>query len=166
MASPTNYIAAENPFNLAPPPDWWLRKLHEIDPALRIFPGLTQACFRVGRRTPNAAMLKPIALESETNRMMKAGCIPVVSLVPRVHWNDDFFQWLKDHDTWTEAGPTIDDKLEKHVDAIERNERAIEEKKDRDEASDLDARSTSAYFAQLVRRRSLAFVRGYQGSST
>lgn len=165
MASPTNYIGDQNPFNLAAPPHWWLRKLHERDSALRIFPGLTQPCYRVGRRTPRAALLKPIALESETNRMMKHGCIPVISLRPGVTWNDDFFLWLEQHDTWTFRGPTIEDKLEKYVDALERQEQAADEKMNRDEAEELDARSSSAYFAQLVRRRSLAFVRGHQGSS-
>lgn len=165
MARPTNYIGDQNPFNLAAPPDWWLRKLAERDPALRIFPGLTQPCYRVGRLTPRAALLKPVALESETNRMMKAGCVPVISLRPGVTWNDDFFLWLERNDTWRFRGPTVDDKIEKYVDDLERREQAAEDKADRQEADDLEARSTSAYFASLVRRRSLAFVRGHQGSS-
>lgn len=164
MASPINWIGDQNPYNLPAPPDWWLRKLYERDSALRIFPGLTQPCYRVGRRTPRATLLKPIALESETNRMMHAGCIPVVSLKPGCTWNDDFFMWLERNDTWKFRGPTVDDKLEKYVDDLERKERAADEKMDHQEADDLETRSTSAYFASLVRRRSLAFVRGHQRS--
>ena len=162
---PNNWIGAQNPYNLAEPPDWWLRKLHEADPELRVFPGLTKACYRIGRRTDKAGLLKPIANESETNRMMKAGCIPVVSLLPTVTWNLDFFQWLKDHDTWTYGGG-VEDSVEKYAAELDRNEQAAEDRKDRKAADDLDRRGTSAYFASLVRRRSLAFVRGHQGSST
>lgn len=163
MARPTNYHGEQNPWNLAAPPDWWLRKLAAVDPELRIFPGLTQACYRVGRRTPRAGLLKPVALESETTRMMRAGCIPVVSIRPGATWNDDFFLWLEQHDTWKYGGGT-DDSIEKYCDTLERNERAVEAEKDRQQADELEARGTSAYFASLIRRRSLAFVREQQGS--
>ena len=165
MASPINYIGAQNPFNLAPPPDWWLRKLYERDSELRVFPGLTQACYRVGRRTPRAALLKPVALESETTRMMRNGCIPVVSIRPGVTWNDDFFRGLEQRDTWKYGG-SIEDSVEKSCDALDRAEQAVEDRKDREQDDELAARGSSAYLASLIRRRSLAFVRGHQGSST
>ncbi len=165
LATKRNWEGAQNPYNLAEPPDWWLDKLYERDPELRVFPGLTQPCYRIGRRTPRAALLKPVALESETNRMMKAGCVPVVSLRPDTTWNLDFFQWLDDHDTWTEGGG-VEDSIEKYAQKLDRNEEAVTARHTRAADSELDARSTSAYFASLVRRRSLAFVREQQGSST
>lgn len=152
----TNWIGTRNPWNLAAPPPWWLRKLAARDAALRVFPGLTQPVYRIGRVTPRAKGLRPIAHDSETSRMVLHSCIPVTSLVPFVTWNDDFFIWLDEHDSWRLAPPErAGDAAADLLDARDRD-RAV--RQDAAEADALDQLSSSAWFGKQVRAGEVAFL--------
>lgn len=140
-----NYLPAKNPFQMVAPPLWWLRKLWEYDRELVMLPGLTECVYRVARRSPHGRTLTPLANESETQRLWEHGLVPVTSLVPWTAWNDDFFQWLRDHDTWAlkgreRAGDAAADRLDE-LDAI-RHSRI-----DAAAQSTLEARNVSAYDA-------------------
>lgn len=159
MATETsNWLGQENPWNLQPPPEWWLRKLALRDPDLRVLPGLTNACYRIARVSKLATGLKPLAHDTETARMVREGVIPVVSLLATVTWNNDFFQWLDDHDTW-KFGGSKDDSIDKAISQIESNEQAAESKLAADEGDELEQRAVSGYHALLSRAGRLVFVR-------
>lgn len=44
-----NYLITENPFNLAPPPAWFLTALRAYDAALVLFPSVKEPLYRMGR---------------------------------------------------------------------------------------------------------------------
>ncbi len=46
-----NFIQTANPFNLASPPDWFLRALFAYDPLLVIFQSVSDPMYRLARRT-------------------------------------------------------------------------------------------------------------------
>ena len=48
-----NYIADRNPFNLLPPPEWWLQQLYDYDAQLVVVPSRQDAVYRLARRTWN-----------------------------------------------------------------------------------------------------------------
>lgn len=148
-----NWLGRQNPWNLPAPPSWWLVKLAERDAALCILPGLSEQCYRVARRSGAMRHVTPIlGNDSETGRMCREGLVPVVSLRPDLKWNDDFFTWLDQHDTWRVGGP------EKFVDKLEAQEQHATEQLQATSDDEADQRGTSAYFAQLVRNGAMAFV--------
>lgn len=153
VASPSNWLGRHNPWNLPAPPAWWLQRLADRDAALCILPGLTEPCYRVGRRSAAMQRVTPLfGNDSETGRMCREGLIPVVTLRPDVTWNGDFFLWLDQCDTWARGGP------DKFVDAVERDERAAAVALDRASDDENDQRATSAYFGKLVREGAVAFL--------
>lgn len=148
-----NWLARQNPWSLMPPPDWWLRRLFQRDPALRVLPGITEPCYRIARVSSAMRKVKPLlGNEGETGRMCREGLVPVVSLRPGVTWNDDFFRWLDAHDTWRVGG------AEKFVDALDLQEREQLAALDRATDDEADARASSAYFGKLVRDGAVAFL--------
>jgi hypothetical protein len=84
-----------------------------------------------------------VAFESETQRLWNHSLVPVTSLVPWAAWDDRFFQWLNDHDSWAlkgreQAGTAAADRLDE-LDGM--RQAAI----DRDGNAMLDAVNASAY---------------------
>ena len=47
-----NYISDLNPFNLAGPPKWWLRRLWDFDSSLVMIPSRCNQIYRLGQRRP------------------------------------------------------------------------------------------------------------------
>lgn len=148
-----NWLGRHNPFNLPAPPLWWLQRLADRDAELRVLPGLAEPCYRVARRSAAMNRVTPVlGNDSETGRMCREQLVPVVSLRPDVTWNDDFFLWLDQHDTWALGGPA------KAVDQIERHERDAAEQLQRATDDEADQRGVSAYFSKLVRDGAVAFL--------
>lgn len=152
--NPPNWLGALNPFGLQRPPINWLLKLWNRDPELRILPGLSQCVYRVARRTRSQVLHKPIlGNDSETGRMCREKLIPVVSLIPTIKWNDDFFMWLDDHDSWlwTNQYTTVADRVEE----VERMEEA---RVQRSMDDDGDVRGRAAWQALKMRTGQKVFV--------
>lgn len=144
-----NYLSDQNPYHLAGPPRWWLQKLWEFDRDLVILPGITECVYRVTRRSPRAKALRPLSQESETQRMWRHGVLPVTSLVPWTAWNDDFFQWLRDHDTWALKGrDRAGDAAADRLDDLDREKTSRIE---RTALNELDAVNASSYEAMQRR---------------
>ena len=115
-----NWLGRLNPWNLPAPPAWWLQRLADRDPDLRVMPGLAEPCYRVARRSVLMNRVTPVlGNDSETGRMCREGLIPVISLRPGTTWNDDFFLWLDQHDTWQVGGPQ---KAADRIEQLERDE--------------------------------------------
>ncbi len=155
VRKPANWLGRENPFNMPAPPQWWLQRLAERDSELRVLPGLAEPCYRIGRVSGAMNRVKPIlGNDSETGRMCREGLIPIVSLRPVADWNDSFFVWLDEHDTWLAGG------ADKFVDKLEAQEAAAAETADRLAADEADQRSSAAFFAAKLREGAMAFVQG------
>lgn len=147
--APQNWVGRENPYGLLRPPVPWLRMLWDRDPELRIMPGLAYPCYRVARVSPVMRLFKPRTNDSETGRMCREMCIPVVTLRPDVTWNNDFFLWLEAGDMW--AIPQV-------ADYVEQAEQAAEDKQDAQAADTLDQMNVSAYDAMKLRSGQRVFV--------
>jgi len=101
----TNWIADQNPYALAAPPEWFLRTLAVRDADLVILPGLSQPVYRLARRvTKSFGLLTALSHDSETARMVTLKVVPVTSILPTIQCWADVLQWLTDHDTWAVGG--------------------------------------------------------------
>jgi hypothetical protein len=149
--APPNWLGSQNPFSLPMPPWWWLKRLWDRDRELRILPGLSEACYRVARRSERMRDVRPaLGNDSETGRMCRERCVPVVAIRPGITWNSDFFQWLDDHDGWRYRDPA------KRLDEIDA-EVAARQQAEQEDA--IDQVSASAYLAMKLRGGEAAFVR-------
>ena len=100
-----NWIADQNPYELAAPPEWFLRMLAVRDADLVILPGLSQPVYRLARRvTKSFGIMHALSLDSETARMVNLKVVPVTSIMPTIQSWGDVFEWLMDHDTWAVGG--------------------------------------------------------------
>lgn len=90
MARLPNYIVDSNPFNLAGPPDYWLRALWEFDNSLVVMPSKQNFCYRVCQRRPPShatQVVNEILKEDADARMMAAAnVIPVTTLLSTANW--------------------------------------------------------------------------------
>lgn len=154
-----NWIDQPNPFNLPAPPEWWLRVLAELHPRIVLFAGMSDMVYRVGERTAATRILTIAKPDSEAGRMLKHGCIPLVSLVPTIEWNQDFLEWLDRHDAWALKGKQ-EGSGAAAADRLDEIDRLRQAQLDRQQADESDQRGSSAYFALAARMGSLAFLSG------
>jgi hypothetical protein len=149
-SDPLNWRGAHNPWSLPMPPRWWLQRLWNRDRALLVLPGIKECCYRIARRSH--AMADATAIlgnDSETARMIRERCVPVTNLRPGVTWNDDFFVWLDQHDSWAFKDPA------QRLDDIDRETAA---RLDAHIADECDQRSVSAYHSMQMRTGQRVFV--------
>lgn len=152
--NPPNWLGAQNRWSMARPPVYWLLKLWNYDAELRVLPGITNALYRIARRTRTQVLTTAVlGKDSETGRLCREKLLPVVSLVATVEWNDDFFQWLRDHDTWLHTNAFRD-----VADCVEEVERAEEDRKQRESDDDGDVRGRAAWRALQLRTGQKVFV--------
>lgn len=88
-----NWIRDTNPFGLAVPPEWWLRKLHDFDATLVLLPSRQQMVYRLAQRHNGMDHSVRIAYgslwnESDTRMMYGHGLIPICPLFLPVYWDD------------------------------------------------------------------------------
>ena len=124
-----NYIPDTNPFNLAPPPQWWLRQLNEFDNSLVVVPSRQGFFYRLAQRRPltlkenitNDALFK----ESDTKMLAAHSLIPVTTIVANPRW-DNPLMWheLAQRAPWRQGG------AEKFLETVE----VMEAKKEIDKA--------------------------------
>lgn len=104
-----NYIPDLNPFNLAGPPDWWLRKLWDFDSSLVVIPSRQDFVYRLAQRRKlnlsvkivNEALFK----ESDTRMLASYGLIPVTTIIATVRWDNPLmFEELRQRAPWRLGG--------------------------------------------------------------
>lgn len=160
---PANWLSAvANPFNLKIPPKWFLTDLHAFDDQLVLFPGQTQACYRLARKRSKTAGIQTVTkmisaagtgTPTETAVYVKYGLLPVMAIQPTVQWSPLIFRELRARDTWTI--PQADAVLDAQ------DERA-EDVRDRTARDELSARAGAAYRAlKRAPGGSEVFVHGY-----
>jgi len=165
-----NWIEDRNPFRLDSPPTWWLKQLRDIDPALRVFPGLSNYCYVVGRWSTNAQYFRFLTKvtrfnardnRAEAQRLLRHGCVFVKTLTVFDVLNDSFFGWLRHTDSWNplnRAASSIDVAIDHTIDAIEAAEDRAEAKANAQMDDEALMRGSSAYTAMLLRRGNMTFV--------
>jgi hypothetical protein len=161
---PKNWLAeVANPFLLKIPPKWFLRDLATFDQDLVLFPGQTEACYRLARKRSKTKGIETVTkwvtavgtgVPTETAVYVKYGLLPVMALVPTVQWSPLIFHELRRRDTWTVP------QADRALDAMEERAQDVRDRTVRDE---LAARAGSAYRAmKRAPGGSEVFVQGYR----
>lgn len=175
MKAPANWIEDRNPFKLAAPPQWWLQRLHDVDPQLRVMPSLTNYCYVVGRWSANARRFRFLTKvtrfaatdnKSEAQRLLQHGCIFIKTLTTFDVEHDAFFGWLARADSWNplnQTAPSKENAIDKFIDGVEAAEDEADKKRDAAMADEAMQRGASAYTALLLRRGNMTFVQGAHG---
>lgn len=156
MAS--NYIRDTNPFNLAPPPKWFLKQLWEFDPSLVIVPSRMGFHYRLAQRRKlllaenmvNDALFN----ESDTKMLAAYSLVPVTTIKADPNWgNPILFEELRTRAPWRMGGAAKAIKLVEDADwAKEMGKRAKTE-----EHVDHLAKESWLYYNKKAGLRSNAF---------
>lgn len=147
-----NYIETLNPFGLARPPRWFLRRLGAYDPDLRIFPSTCKAVYHIGRKGRfGGALAKPNPKLPDTLVFHQHGIWPWKELLPQsigFGWQR-VLQDLPEYDTQQFADPAG------QLDAVEaRAEQAL----DKQIADEAEQRAGAMY-------RTLGLIEGFRVGS-
>lgn len=126
----TNYIADENKFNLAGPPDWWLRQLYYFDSSLRVIPSRQGFYYRLAQKRPLKLTEKmaqgALWKESDTRMLAAYGLIPVTTILATANWSNPLmFEELRARAPWRQFNSTQDaiKAVEGQDDALELQQR-------------------------------------------
>lgn len=113
-----NYIVDANPFKLAGPPEWWLRKLAEFDESLVVMPSKQGFYYRLCQRRPPSlkkSMVEDLLFnESDTKMLASRGLIPVTTILATANWDNPLlFKDLAERAPWRQGGAEkVNRKLE------------------------------------------------------
>ncbi len=153
-----NTLDVSNPFQVTPPPAWWLHELDLFDPRLVIFPSQKRATFILARRATRSAgeMLhgvKGLAENPDTLIMANNKLVRVCEIMPGVVWDQRVFQKLAAHDIERQGGAAeVANKLDamdaKRADTIQK-----------DQENEVAARASDGY-------KALKYVSGERVSLT
>lgn len=116
-----NFIRDENPFNLAPPPKWFLKQLMEFDPSLVIVPSRQGFYYRLAQRRKlqltEQVVNEALFAQSDTKMLASHSLVPVTTILANPNWgNPILFQELRDR------CPHMNGGAEKVIKAIEDRE--------------------------------------------
>lgn len=151
-----NWLIVTNPFLLPKPPQWWLKRLHDQDAELVVFPSRLRASYVLARRRSSSlAMPKSLKFANDLERLSKGGDGDVLAARNLVHvenilggfgnWTDDIFFQLKQRDIVAAGG------AEKFTQRIEASEAAARAKQRKQMLDDIDQRSGDAYRSYQAR---------------
>lgn len=142
MTNTPNYEPGLNPFHLAGPPAWWLRKLWDFDPSLVVIPSVQGYHYRLCQRRPldkKAKLVNDIELSGDSKQLAQFGLIPVTTILATAKW-DNPLMWndLAERAPWRQGGA---EAYEKKLDEIEqrKNIKTAEEINDRNTYLSKDA---------------------------
>jgi hypothetical protein len=107
-----NYIVDTNPFKLAGPPTWWLRKLWDFDSSLVVVPSRQQCVYRLAQRRklnlPAHIVNDVLFKESDTKLLASYGLIPVTTILATANWGNPYlFEELRNRAPWRLGGAEL-----------------------------------------------------------
>lgn len=151
-----NWFPDTNKFLLPKPPQWWLKRLHDQDAELVVFPSRLRASYVLARRrSASLGMPKSLKVANDLEKMTSAGDGDVMAARNLVHvanienasgnWTDTIFFQLKQRDIWAAGG------AHKFHQRIIENEAAERAKKRAALLDDIDQRSADAYRSYQAR---------------
>ncbi len=120
----TNYIPDTNPFQLAGPPQWFLRKLWDYDPSLVIVASRQGHYYRLTQRRhldlPEHMTNDMLFKESDTQMLSTYGLVPITTILATANWSNPFiFVELTKRAPWRMGGA---DKYHDMVEAQDNKE--------------------------------------------
>ena len=167
MVQYRNFLVTENPFKLAPPPDWWLTMLHDYDAELVVFPSRVRMAYILARRRHFSNAYAELATLDKNLLRQSAGMdgdilaqhnlIYVRHLIGDTVRRPAIFQWLRDHDATANGGG---EKVAQRIDDIELD---LEAQRRKTLIDNLDHRARDAwrsYQARTGRRAGFAPTSG------
>jgi hypothetical protein len=122
----TNYIQDTNPFRLAGPPKWWLRRLWDFDSSLVVVPSRQGFYYRLAQRRQlnlsEKMALELMSTESDAKMMASYGLIPVTTILSTANW-DSPLMWidLAERAPWRQGGA---EKVINHIEGLEAQKEA------------------------------------------
>ena len=104
-----NYIKDVNRFNLAGPPGYWLKQLHEFDSSLVVVPSRQGFYYRLAQRRklqlPEHMTNASLWHESDTHMLARYSLIPVTTILATVNWGNPYiFVELANRAPWRMGG--------------------------------------------------------------
>lgn len=88
----TNWVEDTNRFNLAKPPDYWLKQLWDFDSSLVVVPSRQSPVYRLAQRRKLTLPMKMVNdrlfKESDTRMLASYSLIPVTSIMQNPNWSD------------------------------------------------------------------------------
>ncbi len=129
----TNYIVDGNPLNLAGPPAWWLKKLHDFDPDLVVVPSRMGYFYRLAQRRPPDAkthLVHHLQGDNDSNMLRRNNLVPVTTIIATCRW-DNPLMW----EDLRQRMPSRMGGAEKFEQALiaKENEKELRERADRDD---------------------------------
>lgn len=87
-----NYIPDQNPFHLAGPPSWWLRKLWDFDASLVVVPSRQECIYRLAQRRrlnlPDHIVNDALFKQSDTQMLASYSLVPVTTILATANWSN------------------------------------------------------------------------------
>lgn len=151
----SNYIPDTNPFNLAGPPDYFLRKLLEFDPSLVLVASRQGFFYRLAQRRPlklaENVVNDILKEQSDTRMLAQYGLVPITTVVATARWdNPMIFVELEKRAPWRMGG------AQKVIDMIEGAEREelLKKRIAEDERLGYVAKDSWRFYQKLIGTRS------------
>ena len=86
-----NYIVDGNPLNLAGPPKYWLKRLHEFDDSLVVMPSRMGYFYRLAQRRPpdqRVNLIHSIQGDNDSNMLRRHNLVPVTTIIATARWDN------------------------------------------------------------------------------
>jgi hypothetical protein len=86
-----NFIKDKNPLDLAAPPAWWLKKLHEFDDSLVVVPSRMAYCYRLAQRRPpdkRTNLVHDLQGDNDSTMLRSYGLVPVTTIIATARWDN------------------------------------------------------------------------------
>lgn len=103
-----NYIPDQNRFELAGPPQWWLRLLKDFDDSLYVLPSRQGYYYRLAQKRPIRLAVKIVndilKEQADTQMLATYGLIPVSTINPLANWSPLMFEELTARAPWRQGG--------------------------------------------------------------
>lgn len=153
-----NYRVDTNPFHLAGPPVWFLRKLWDFDPSLAILPSRQGFYYRLAQRRPlqlAAKIVNDVMKEQADTQMLSSyGLVPVTTILATANWgNPLIFLELTRMAPWRMGGAA---EFTRQVEGQEQAERLKQAEKLDDELT-YRAKDGWRYYNKKIGTRSHVF---------
>lgn len=149
-----NFIRDQNRFNLAGPPQWFLKQLLEFDDSLVLVPSRQGFFYRLAQRRPiqlSTAIVNDVLKEQADTAMLVAyGLIPVTTVLATTRWdNPEIFAELRRRAPWRMGGA---DKFNGMVEAQDRAEQ-IQQARQQDDMLNQVGKDAWRYYNKLIGTR-------------
>lgn len=154
----SNYIPDRNRFNLAVPPQFWLKQLHDFDDTLVVIPSRMGFFYRLAqKRPPDAKTLMTHRLQGDSDSQMLSsyGLVPVTTIISQPRWdNPMMFEDLRQRMPSRMGGAQAYEKR-----LIEQEQmKDLRERADRDDMLTSMAKDALGYYKKQAGRRTSMWV--------